>query len=161
MSFEFLSDSPQSTEELGCAIGTGAEPGLVVTLRGDLGAGKTLMTKGIARGLGVPHSRYVTSPTFTIHKSYKGRLALDHMDFYRLGDEGELEDLGFDEVLGANGVSVIEWPDRFFSYLGTDRLDIAIEVLEGDNRRLTFDWSGTVASKIGKSLIDQFNLREA
>ena len=79
-------------------LATLAKPGDIICLDGDLGAGKTALTQEIAKGLEVPHSCYVTSPTFTILQEYSGRMPLYHMDFYRLSDETEIIDLGFDEI---------------------------------------------------------------
>ena len=152
MDFTFESCGPEETERFGFELGRLARPGLVVTLSGGLGAGKTLMTKGIARGLEVPQPKYVTSPTFTIHKCYEGRCRLDHLDFYRLGQEAELEDLGLEEVLAGSGVCVIEWPDDFFSMIGPDRVEVSIEVLEDDRRLLTIGWRGEVAESVGTEL---------
>lgn len=152
MGFVFESVGPEATEAFGYELGKLAGPGLVVTLTGGLGAGKTLMTKGIARGLGVPQPKYVTSPTFTIHNCYEGRCRLDHLDFYRLGEQMELEDLGMEEVLAGSGVCVIEWPDSFFSLIGSDRVEITIEVLEGDRRSISVEWRGEVAQSVGNGL---------
>jgi tRNA threonylcarbamoyladenosine biosynthesis protein TsaE len=155
MSLQIESDGPERTERIGYEIGRLAAAGLVVALRGDLGAGKTLLTKGIARGLAVPNPQYVTSPTFTIHKLYKGRLTLNHLDFYRLGAEAELEDLGVEEALGGSGVCVVEWPDHFFSFLGTERLDISIEVTGETSRSLEITWCGELATSVGAALLQR------
>jgi tRNA threonylcarbamoyladenosine biosynthesis protein TsaE len=97
--------------------------GEVITLTGDLGAGKTSFTQGLAKGLGV--KRHVNSPTFTLIKEYQGTsLALYHMDVYRLEDE--FEELGFDEYFYGNGVCVIEWPQMIESQLPQERLEITI-----------------------------------
>lgn len=152
MSLTFESASQEETARIGRMIGEAARPGLIVTLSGDLGAGKTAMTKGIAAGLGVPKPEYVTSPTFTIQKVYQGRLKLDHLDFYRLDREAQLEDLGLEDTLGAEGVSVIEWPDNFFPALGPDRLDVRITVVGEERRSIVVTWSGKVASETGEAL---------
>lgn len=152
MEFTVESSGPEATEHFGFELGRLARPGLVITLSGGLGAGKTLMAKGIARGLEVPLPKYVTSPTFTIHKCYEGRCKLDHLDFYRLGEDTELEDLGLEEVLAGSGVCVIEWPDDFFSMIGPDRVEIAIEVLEQDHRLLKIAWRGEIAETVGTEL---------
>lgn len=152
MSFVVLSDSPERTEELGAALGAAAEPGLVVALQGDLGAGKTLFTKGIARGLGVSRPEYVTSPTFTIHKIHQGRLALHHLDFYRFEPGAELDVLGLEEILGGAGICVIEWPDYFFPALGTDFLLVKFEIAGEAARRITVSWQGERAARAGANL---------
>lgn len=152
MSLRFTSKSPEDTFGLGVEIGRLAVPGLLVTLKGNLGAGKTLLTKGIAQGLGVPSPEYVTSPTFTIHKVYKGRLALDHLDFYRLLGGDDLMSLGLEDTLGGEGVSVIEWPDEFYSHLSGDRLDVVIELSGGRKRALTISWGGETSRTVGEGL---------
>ena len=100
-----ITKSADETRELGAKIGKHSEAGMVILLDGDLGAGKTCLTQGIAKGLDI--SRSVTSPTFTIQKIYHGRLLLNHIDAYRL--EGVHQDLGFDEYLNDEGLTVIEW----------------------------------------------------
>ncbi len=156
MTLTLHSSSPEQTEKMGFELGRAATGGLVVTLKGDLGAGKTLMTKGIARGLGVKRPEYVTSPTFTIHKVYEGRLTLNHIDLYRLEESDELDAIGLDEALAENAVAVVEWPDDFYSQLGADRLDIHIVALGEGERELTFKWRGPVATGVGERLIEAF-----
>ena len=98
------------TESLGLEIASKAQPNWVIALRGDLGAGKTTLTKAIAKGLGIKET--VTSPTFTVVCEYKsGRLPLYHFDVYRVSDSEELFEIGFDEYLAKGGVCVIEWAD--------------------------------------------------
>ncbi|MBN2233232.1 MAG: tRNA (adenosine(37)-N6)-threonylcarbamoyltransferase complex ATPase subunit type 1 TsaE [Deltaproteobacteria bacterium] len=114
-----LSRSPEETlacgerlarEPVGDAAGSGTR---IVLLEGTLGSGKTLLTKGIARGLGVTDWRYVCSPTFTLINEYQGqRLPLFHFDLYRLEAAADLDELGFDEYLQRPGIVVIEWPER-------------------------------------------------
>ena len=102
----------------------------MLVLTGDLGAGKTQLTKGIARGMGV--SGDVTSPTFTIEMVYEGeRMPLYHFDLYRLVDVGELEDIGLYDVLGGDGPCVIEWGERFVDEIGLERVDVLISRLNG------------------------------
>ncbi len=140
--------TPGDTAAVGAAVGRAAEDGLVVLLQGDLGAGKTVFTKGVARGLGVPGWRYVTSPTFTIHNEYGGRLRLHHLDLYRLETPGEFEDLGFEGVLGGEGVCVLEWPDLFFGCLPPDRLRVRFRWDVADGRLLDADADGPVARRV-------------
>ena len=105
MKFEWSSHSAEDTANFSKHLATLLQPGDVITLEGDLGAGKTAFTKGLALGLGV--QRNVNSPTFTIIKEYQGTMPLYHMDVYRLEDS--YEDLGFDEYFEGNGVTVVEW----------------------------------------------------
>ncbi len=109
--------------------------GDVVGLRGDLGAGKTFFAGVVARGLGVPREVAVTSPTFTLIKEYKnGRMPLYHMDLYRLGDPGELYDLGLWEYYEGDGVCIVEWCDRFDDLWPDDALVLTIELREDERR---------------------------
>lgn len=140
---------------MGYALGRVGVPGLVVALQGPLGAGKTVLTKGIARGLGVPAPRYVSSPTFTIHKQYQGRLVLHHLDLYRLDSAGELEDLGLEETLGGSGVCVIEWPDAHFEAIPRDRIIVRFVLISPQERTLQVEASG------GRSGAVWGDLREA
>ncbi|MCR4596089.1 MAG: tRNA (adenosine(37)-N6)-threonylcarbamoyltransferase complex ATPase subunit type 1 TsaE [Lachnospiraceae bacterium] len=107
----YESNSPDDTYELGRSIGESITPGSIIALDGDLGAGKTLLTQGLAAGLGITEP--VNSPTFTIMQIYEsGRLPLYHFDVYRIDDPYEMEEVGFDDFIYGDGVSVIEWPDR-------------------------------------------------
>ncbi|MBS7344866.1 MAG: tRNA (adenosine(37)-N6)-threonylcarbamoyltransferase complex ATPase subunit type 1 TsaE [Caryophanon sp.] len=118
------------TEQFAQALAALLEASDVITLEGDLGAGKTTFTKSLAKGLGI--TRTVSSPTFTILKQYEGRLPLNHLDVYRLGESDE--DLGWDELFYGEAVSVVEWAQYIEEDLPNDRL--AIEIYrEGDTDR--------------------------
>jgi len=121
----FTSPSSESTQSVGEAIGQFATEGDVICLYGDLGAGKTTLTQGLARGLGCD-SR-VTSPTFTLVQEHAGRMRLYHLDCYRLDGPEDLEPLGADDWLGREGICVIEWPERVLAALPSDRLDVALD----------------------------------
>ena len=109
----------------------------VITLQGELGAGKTLLTKGIAKGLDVPDWYYLNSPTFTLINEYRGRLPLYHLDLYRLGDADELFELGFNDYLSGSGVLVIEWPEKAEAFLPSRNLiKIRIEIVSSEKRRI-------------------------
>lgn len=114
------------TEKLGRIIGRRAVPGDVICLDGDLGAGKTALAQAIARGLEVPDNCYVTSPSFALLHEYHGRLPMYHMDFYRLQDSSEVEDLGFEEYFYLGGLSVIEWSSRACDILPEERMMITL-----------------------------------
>lgn len=108
------SSSPEETFAIACEYARGLKAGDVLALVGELGAGKTCFVQGLAHGLGVPDSIYVRSPSFTLMNHYAGgRLPVYHFDFYRLSDPSELGDLGLDEYFYGEGVTVVEWPDRF------------------------------------------------
>ena len=113
-------------------MGEIVEPNTLITLSGDLGAGKTTFTQGLARGLGI--EKKVTSPTFTIMKEYRGRLPLYHIDAYRL--ENITQDLGFDEYIESDGVCVIEWADFIEYVLPEELLNIEFTINDDDSRTL-------------------------
>ncbi|ROR03063.1 tRNA (adenosine(37)-N6)-threonylcarbamoyltransferase complex ATPase subunit type 1 TsaE [Desulfosoma caldarium] len=130
------SHAPESSLAFGRAIGERLVSGDVVALWGELGAGKTLLTRGIALGLGIPAETAITSPTFTLINEYEGRLRLYHMDGYRISDPEELETLPWREALFGHGVAVVEWPERLGSLLPAARLDVFLEILGPTSRRL-------------------------
>jgi tRNA threonylcarbamoyladenosine biosynthesis protein TsaE len=132
-------NSVEETQQLGERISALLCGGDVITLSGDLGAGKTSFTQGIARGLGI--KRVVNSPTFTIIKEYEGDLPLYHMDVYRL-EEG-VEDLGFDEYFYGEGVTVVEWPQMISDFLPPERLEIVITREGEEQRAITLHPFGT------------------
>lgn len=108
---QYITNSEYETEELGCRLGQRLEAGTVIAFTGDLGAGKTAFTRGLARGLGI--TGRVTSPTFTIVNEYEGgRLPLFHFDMYRLGSSEELFDIGWEDYLTRGGVCVVEWSEN-------------------------------------------------
>ena len=128
-------ENTEDTHQLGERIGRACQPGMVILLSGDLGAGKTTLTQGIARGLGI--TRTVTSPTFTIQKIYRGgRLMLNHIDAYRL--EGISQDLGFEEYLYDEGLTVIEWAEFAKELIPDTFLECRICLMEEDRRRFDF-----------------------
>ena len=132
--------SPQAMLELGARLGAAAHPGTVVALHGDLGAGKTVLARGVGQGLGV--TTRVASPTFVLVQAHEGgRLPLWHADLYRLDDPEELEQLGLDEMLEGPGVTLVEWADRFPAVLPDDHLVLAI-AHEGEARRVTLHATG-------------------
>lgn len=115
-------NSPAETVALGERLGRLLAPGDVLALTGDLGAGKTCLTKGIALGLGLSDARAVRSPTFVLISEYRGRLTLYHVDAYRLAGAGDLDALGSGEFMNAGGVTVVEWADRVEAALPGERL---------------------------------------
>lgn len=129
--FEWRSSSAEETDAFAERLGSLLKAGDVLTLEGDLGAGKTTFTKGLAKGLEV--KRTVNSPTFTIMKEYQGRLPLYHMDVYRVEDE--FEDLGFDEYFNGDGVCVVEWAHLIADQLPEERLELSINYVGEQARR--------------------------
>lgn len=128
-----VSHGPRQTQQLGQSLGEIARPGDVILLVGDLGAGKTTLTQGIARGLGV--SEYTASPSFVLVREYQGRLPLYHVDLYRLENVAEIGDLGLDDYFSGKGVSVVEWADRGLILLPPEHLLIRIQ-LYGETERV-------------------------
>ena len=121
------------TEAFGHKLGSLCFEGMCITLNGDLGAGKTTLTKSIGKALGV--TKTISSPTFTILKIYQGNLPLYHIDAYRL--EGLDQDLGFEEMLEGDGVAIVEWGEFIEEILPKDRLDISI--LNGNDEERIFE----------------------
>ena len=148
--FELISNSTEETMFFGEGLGRLLEPGAVVLFRGDLGAGKTHLAKGIARGLEVEDQ--ITSPTFTLINEYQGRLPLYHMDFYRLGEPEEAMDLGVDEYFYGRGVTLIEWPERIAGFLPKEALGIDITALDGDSRKIKVTARGDKYVKLVEEL---------
>ncbi len=137
--------SPEETRAFGERLGACAIGGCVAALVGDLGAGKTCLSQGIAAGLGVAGP--ITSPTFVIVQNYPdGRLPFFHADYYRLGEESELTELGLDEVLEGEGVAAVEWADRFWDTLPGDHLRLTLEFEGARARRLTVETTGPQAA---------------
>jgi tRNA threonylcarbamoyladenosine biosynthesis protein TsaE len=130
--YQYETKSAEETMSFAEKLGSLLQRGDVLTLAGDLGAGKTTFTKGLAKGLGV--TRTVNSPTFTIIKEYSGRLPLYHMDVYRLEDSDE--DLGFEEYFSGDGVCVVEWAVFIEDYLPEERLELVISHKGDDEREI-------------------------
>lgn len=148
---KIITQSEQETMTVAAKLSALLNPGDVILLEGNLGAGKTTFTKGIAAGIGV--KRTVTSPTFTIIKEYEGQLPLYHMDAYRL--KGSDEDIGFDEYFNGKGISVVEWAQFIEDYLPKEVLEIEIKHIEENIREIIFKAKSTyfksVISKIEKN----------
>ena len=133
-----VTNSAAETRALGEKLASRLKAGDVVVLEGELGAGKSELARGIARGLGVTET--VTSPSFTILNVYEsGRCPLYHFDWYRLENEEELYELGMDEYLGGDGIAVVEWAERCPDAVPENVLRIRLEVTGGESRRITID----------------------
>lgn len=142
-------ENEKATSSLGEKIGKFLFPGAILCLNGDLGAGKTALTKSIALGLGIRED--ITSPTFTIVNEYEdGRLKLNHFDVYRIGSSDEMYDIGFEEYIASEGVCIIEWSQIIEDILPDERLDINIKY-EDEGRRLEFSSRGQAY----KSLVEE------
>ena len=135
--FSVITTSPEQTWRIGEMLGLRLGPGSTVCLYGDLGAGKTSFSYGIAQGLEV-REEYITSPTFTFVNEYKGRVPFYHIDLYRLKDPGELESIGFEEYLDSDGVTVIEWAERAEDELPQERFNVYLSYVDENSREIGF-----------------------
>ena len=136
----YLPDA-EATFRLGCSIGACIHDGLVMAVTGDLGAGKTTLAQGIARGLGVPADHYVNSPTFAIMLTHPGRIDFHHIDLYRLGDMDEAYAIGLDQIVGSEGVTYVEWPGRLPELIPPCHLSIELSY-EGAGRQVVLKAQG-------------------
>ncbi len=133
----YITESQEETFALGVTLGANAKPGDIFALIGDLGTGKTILTKGIAKGLGIKEE--ITSPTFTLLEVYDAPIPLYHFDLYRITDDTELENLFFEEYWFGEGVSVIEWADRAKKRLLDDIYIIILEYIDKNRRKITIE----------------------
>lgn len=131
---EFNIQNIMEMKDLGNKIGRSLKGGEVICLVGDLGAGKTHLTKFIGEGMGI--DEYITSPTFAILNIYEGKIHLNHFDMYRLEEDVEFEDLGFDDYLFSDDVNIIEWPERIKKYLPKTLINIEIKTLGEEKRQV-------------------------
>lgn len=120
----YTSDSTECTKQIAADFSKQLKPGDVLCLYGDLGAGKTAFVQGLTKGLCI--TGHVSSPTFTIVNEYDGQVPVYHFDVYRIGDAEEMDEIGFDEYIYGNGISVIEWPQNIQEILPEKRYDITI-----------------------------------
>lgn len=143
-------NSPEETMDIGEKLGKMLKPGNVLALFGDLGAGKTTITKGIAKGLGLTAD--VHSPTFTLIHEHPGPTPLYHVDLYRLESELEVEGIGIEEYIYSDGVTIIEWADRMRSMLPPDRLDMELRMKGDTEREFTFSSESPAMQEIIEEL---------
>jgi tRNA threonylcarbamoyladenosine biosynthesis protein TsaE len=130
------SRSPEETFLIGKIIGRNLIEKDIVALIGDLGAGKTCLAHGIARGLGVPDEYQITSPSFTLINEYPGRIMLYHFDLYRLSRASEMDDMGYEEYFFGQGVSIIEWANKVTGILPDESLFILINYTDENERNI-------------------------
>lgn len=149
MTKEFLITSDQEMQELGYKLGELAFPNMLITLEGDLGAGKTTMTKGIGKALGV--TKIINSPTFTIMKIYEGKYTLYHMDVYRI-DNNSGDDY-LTEYMESGGVCVIEWANNISELISDDHLEIDITIDENFNRIVRMTGNSDCYKKIVEEIV--------
>ena len=140
---EFITHNPAETEAVGAALARALHPGAVIAYRGDLGAGKTAFTRGLARGLGC--SEQVTSPTYTIVNEYlSGKMPLFHFDMYRLGSADDLWVIGWEDYLDRMGVCAVEWSENVDEAM-EDAIFVTIEKLGDEDRRITIEGGDVLA----------------
>jgi tRNA threonylcarbamoyladenosine biosynthesis protein TsaE len=148
---EIISSSPQETEHIGSLLGKMLVRGDIIALSGELGSGKTTLVKGLAQGMGVDREE-VVSPSFTLVNEYEGSLPFFHIDLYRLGDERDLREIGYEEYLGEAGVAVIEWADRVRNAIPHESLWITLQYQGVERREIVMQPHGDRYEKIIEEL---------
>ena len=152
MTTAYISNSPQETMELGVRIGRSLSGGEIILLSGDLGAGKTLLTKGIAEGIGTEEATTVVSPSFTLVNIYKARLDIVHVDLYRL-DSDEVYELGLEDFMDKDHIMVVEWAERAREFFQGAILEVSIEYLGEQTRKISLDTAHSRYEDLLKSFI--------
>jgi tRNA threonylcarbamoyladenosine biosynthesis protein TsaE len=155
---QLISNSPEQTREIGKKLGRILEKGDVVALVGELGSGKTVLTQGLAQGLGVSPDEYISSPSFTIVNQYRGRMPMFHVDTYRLQGEPEMVALGYEEYFDPAGVTVIEWADKVRRLLPEKHVLLEFTIVGVESRQIVLSLVGDWPS--GKSIELESALKE-
>ncbi len=157
-----ITGSSRETEELGACIGALLQPGSFLALQGDLGGGKTCLTRGVVASLAPQSAHLVASPTYAIMNSYPGTIPVFHFDFYRLTGDDDVAELGFEEFFYGEGVCIVEWSERLVELLPTDVLTLLFEYAGDDRRRITITSTGQnsdiVLEQLAEKLRQQKNL---
>jgi tRNA threonylcarbamoyladenosine biosynthesis protein TsaE len=151
-SLTVISGSAEETFFIGRIMGENVNAGDIVALTGQLGAGKTCLTQGMAAGIGVSESYPITSPTFTLINEYPGRLTLYHFDLYRLNVLQDMEDLGYEEYFFGEGVCVIEWAEKIKGYFSDAVISVSLTYLDEDRREISISGDGDRVAKISNAL---------
>ncbi|MGM0436760.1 MAG: tRNA (adenosine(37)-N6)-threonylcarbamoyltransferase complex ATPase subunit type 1 TsaE [Bacillota bacterium] len=154
----FISNNEYETIKLGKNLGKNAKVGQIILLKGDLGSGKTRFVKGIAGALNL--NKEVSSPTYNLINEYPGKIPLYHMDLYRLDNEMDLLNIGFEDYLYRDGIVVIEWPELAYSLLPEDFLLITFEIISDNTRKLKFEAKGKKSKNLMKGLAEYVNIRD-
>jgi tRNA threonylcarbamoyladenosine biosynthesis protein TsaE len=157
MPIQVVSYSADDTQRLGEQIGRLLSAGDIVCLYGELGTGKTVLAKGLAKGLGVPDQAAVRSPSFVLIQRYPGRVPMYHADLYRLSGPADIADIGLRELLGGDGVAVVEWADKLDASLPSERLEISLEHHSEATRVITIQPHGARYCQ----LVEQWLSRQA
>jgi tRNA threonylcarbamoyladenosine biosynthesis protein TsaE len=154
--FQITTGSPRETEQLGACIGSLLHPGDVVALQGDLGGGKTCLTRGVVAAVTPQSAHLVASPTYAIMNCYPGDTPVYHFDFYRLAGDNDIAELGFEEFFYGEGVCIIEWSERLAELLPPDLLTVLFEYLGDDQRKITMTSSGQKSDALLTQLLVDF-----
>jgi tRNA threonylcarbamoyladenosine biosynthesis protein TsaE len=149
---EIISHSLAETHDFGQALGSLAPARIILALIGDLGTGKTSLVQGIARGLDIPASYYITSPSYTLINEYPGRSTLFHVDLYRIENPEDLNEIGFFDILEENGVIAVEWADKLGEDTFSEYMSLNIEYLGNDSRKISLTAYGLEAANLLKKL---------
>jgi tRNA threonylcarbamoyladenosine biosynthesis protein TsaE len=149
---KLISDSREQTLEVGRLIGAILERGDIVALIGELGSGKTCLTQGMAKGLGVEENVPVVSPTFTLINEYPGKIPLIHLDVYRLSGPRDLEDMGYEEYFEGGGIVVIEWAEKIRDILPAKTLFISMRYIDENTREMILEGPGEKIRKLEQLL---------
>ena len=142
MTKTFRTHSPEETQAIGEQFGQTLKPGDVIALIGDLGAGKTCLTQGIARGVGIPTDQVVNSPSYTLINEYEGEIPIYHIDLYRLQHHDEIIELGLEEYLEGDGICIIEWAERMLEMLPEHYIRMQIRWEDESTRTIELHCSG-------------------
>lgn len=153
---QITSASSHETETLGFTLGSLLEPGCFLALQGDLGGGKTCLTRGVVASLAPQSSCLVASPTYAIMNCYPGNTPVYHFDFYRLSGDDDIAELGFEEYFYGEGVCVAEWSERLVELLPSDVVTLLFEYAGEDQRLITITGSGEKSDSIIKRLTELF-----
>jgi len=157
-SLEIVSDSPRVTHQIGANLAGRFRAGDIIFLVGNLGAGKTCLVQGIARGLGI--SEFAQSPSFVLAREHYGRLPLYHIDLYRLDNLEEIADLGLDDYFFGNGVSAVEWAEKGEAVLPSEHLLIRIDYITDNQRTLKLIACGERYQELVREFGERFNLED-
>jgi tRNA threonylcarbamoyladenosine biosynthesis protein TsaE len=152
---EITTGSPDETEELGFSIGSLLQPGSFLALRGDLGGGKTCLTRGVVASLAPQSAHLVASPTYAIMNCYPGSTPVYHFDFYRLAGDDDIAELGFEEYFYGDGVCVVEWSERLAELIPDDVLTLLFDYAGDDRRTITITSSGQKSDNVLKQLTER------
>ena len=150
--FDIITYEPEQTRVLGLQFGEALKGGMVLALEGDLGCGKTVFVKGLAEGLQVPESIYVTSPSYALIHEYPGRLPLFHIDLYRIENPADIDELGLFDIMDGQNVVAIEWAERIRNALPPEGMTLRFEILHDEVRKISMTASGLQAQDVLRTL---------